>query len=548
MSNQANQEGENLLYPHQSRNLSRLRLIVIIGSMYFGEFFTALDSTVVTTLLSHIASDLNELSRVVWIATGYLIAFAACQPLYGKISDIFGRKAVLIVCNVLFALGCGICGISNNLETLVLGRVISGIGGGGMQSLATIAVSDLIPLKNRGLLQGIENIFFSVGAGLGGVLGGILTDLFGWKNVFNIQIPFIVLSIIVLIVFYNVEDEVREEEAIIQPQEPGSTLYGTVHNGDMAPPTSQEKTMKEKVNRVDFAGSGLLVLSLCLVMFVISTGGSEFDWTGPVITAMAIGSVLAIGGFIYVEAYVAKEPVIPLVLFTNKTILTASFVNLFCAMAMYNVLYFAPIYYSAVFGLTPTELGQRLSTHFVGSAGGAFLAGLYVSKAEKYKGITILSSIILTIGASIVVLIRRDSPSSLQFLVFYLCGTGYSAILTVTLLAYIASVPREMQAVVTSVRYVFRGTGTTLGVSIASSIFNNLLTQQLHEKVVGDDAESIISKVKNSVEAIWKIPAEYRPAVIDAYNFSLKTTLTVGMAFAVCSVIASLFLKEYRLT
>jgi MFS family permease len=537
------EEELSLVSKAKPANVSRARLLIIVGSMYFGEFFTALDSTVVTTLLSHIASDLHELSRVVWIATGYLIAFSACQPLYGKLSDIFGRRMILIFCNLLFAIGCGICGVSNSLEVLVLGRVISGIGGGGMQSLATIAISDLVPLKDRGIFQAVENAFFCVGAGLGGVLGGILSDIMGWRNVFNIQVPFILISMLLLMAFYNVESHDREEP-IIQ-REPGPS-YGAVSN-DPPPAANEEKSMRYKVRRVDFKGSLLLVLSLCSIMFVISTGGSQFAWTGVMIPSMVIMSVIFTGLFIYVEQYVAKEPVIPLFLFKNPTIIVASFTNLFCTMAMYNVLYFAPIFYSAVFNLNPTQLGQRLSAHFIGAASGSFLSGIYVSKFQRYKTITIWASILLTAGASIIVTLTPNTPSFLQYLVLYLCGTGYSSILTVTLLAYIAAVPKELQAVVTSVRYVFRGTGTTLGVSIASSVFNNLLSRQLHHKIVGPNADSIIKQVLDSVEAIRNIPKQYQPAVISSYDVSLKVTFAVATFFALLTIVSSSLLKEHRL-
>ncbi|KAA8902059.1 hypothetical protein TRICI_005947 [Trichomonascus ciferrii] len=525
--------------PNKVEPVSGVKLALIVCPMYFGVFLGALDGTVVTALLSHIASDLHELSRVSWIATGYLVACAAFQPLYGKISDIFGRKEVLIFCNVMFAIGCLICGVSYNLEWLVAGRVVSGIGGGGIMSLSTIAVSDLVPLRLRGIFQGFGNISFGMGAGVGGVVGGILTDKYGWRFVFTIQVPFICLSIFLLSVFFKPGKRSTARSRAPSEEDPLLT--------DNTTEEPKEETRREKFRRIDVLGACTLVSTLLVLMFAIATAGDQFAWSSPVIIGLLVLSFLLACAFVYVELYIAKEPVIAIELFSNRTITASSFTNLFGTMAVYSILFYAPIFYASVFGMTPTAVGERLGGNFFGVAFGSFSSGILMAKTGKYYTLGCLSGILLILGSAIIVSITPESPVFLQYVSLFLTGTGYSGMLTVTLLALISAAHHDYQAITTSIQYAFRGIGSTLGVSIASSIFRNVLKTQLYENVHGEKADAIIKKVLDSVDAIRQIPIEYQPAVIASYNVASKVVLSTALAMGVLSVICSALMREHKL-
>ncbi|PYD08100.1 EmrB/QacA family drug resistance transporter, partial [Pseudomonas syringae pv. syringae] len=174
--------------PELKYALPKPQLITVISCLYMAAFLAAMDTTVVTTLLTVIASELDAVQNIGWIATAYLLSCSAFQPLFGKLSDIFGRKSLLVLCCGFFAVGCCIC-VTNNLWLLVFGRFVTGIGGSGLTTLGTITMSDLIPLRDRGVYQGLANIFFGLGAASGGVIGGVVSDLFGWRWVFILQVP-----------------------------------------------------------------------------------------------------------------------------------------------------------------------------------------------------------------------------------------------------------------------------------------------------------------------------------------------------------------------
>lgn len=535
--------------PEKVEPVKGAKLAVIVCSMYFGVFLGALDTTVVTSLLSHIASDLHELSRVSWIATGYLVACAAFQPLYGKISDIFGRKSILIFCNVMFAIGCAVCGVSYNLEWLVAGRVISGIGGGGIMSLSTIAVSDLVPLRHRGIFQGFGNICFGSGAGIGGVVGGVVSDRYGWRAVFSLQVPFICISIILLSVFFNTSKKApstSEEDPLIN----GSAEYDSNGYGTSQPSHEEgenKKSKREKFRRIDLLGASLLVATLLVLMFAISTAGDQFAWSSPLIIGLLITSVLLACAFIYVEQYVAKEPVIAIHLFSNRTITASSLTNFFGTMASYTILFYAPIFYASVFDMSPTNVGKRLAGNFLGVAFGSFLSGILMARSGRYYYLGCSAGVSLVVGSAILVGMTTQTPVVWQFLSLFFIGTGYAGMLTVTLLALISAAHHDYQAITTSIQYAFRGIGSTLGVSVASSIFRNVLQSQLHSNVSGKDAEKVIHKVLDSVEAIRQLPSEYQPAVIESYNVASKVVLTTALVLGVISVLTSALMREHRL-
>lgn len=505
------------------------KLVAICAAMYFQVFLGALDGTVVASLLPVIASDLHELGRISWVATGYLVACAAFQPLYGKISDIFGRKIVMVVCSSLLAVGCAICGLASNLESLVLGRVVSGMGGGGIMILSTVAVSDLIPLRKRGMFQGIGNICFGSGAGLGGIFGGYVNDKWGWRSAFLWQVPPIIISIVLLIILFEQPVKSDEEQALLSGNR------------------QEDESKQSKFKRIDFYGSGSLVIALMMLMLALSTGGQQFSWSHPIIPVLIIGSLLMGCVFVYIELYIAKEPIIPVRLFSNPTIVASSLCNFFTSAAVYTLLFYIPILFASVNGMNSSEVGQRLIGNFLGIAVGSFSAGWYMRKTGRYYYLSVLSPILMLVGISIALTFDKDTNTSTQYLALLLNGLGYSSMLTVTLIALIAAVSHKDQAVTTSIQYAFRGIGSTLGVAVAAAIFQNVLKTRLHD-LARDAPKQVIERVLDSVEAIADIPAKWHDIVIECYLESSRAVLLYSFVFAIAGVISAACMREYELS
>ncbi|KAK9462052.1 major facilitator superfamily domain-containing protein [Lipomyces oligophaga] len=510
----SDEDVESLIDREEQEELNNGRLITVFLSLYVGVFLAALDGTIVATLLSRIASDFNELRSVSWIATGYLISQAAVQPLYGKLSDIFGRKPLLLISNVLFGIGSVLCGIAPNMWFLVAARAIAGTGGGGLSTLSAITLSDIVSLRQRGLLQGIGNVLYGCGAAFGGIVGGILTETVGWRWTFAMQGPIIVLSMMAI------------QMNLDLPKKPVD---------------------KSLLKRIDFAGSFTLVSGLCLFLFSVSVGGNYFPWKSFTVLGLLVLSFVVIASFVYIELYIAKEPVLPLRLLKDRTVRGSAFTSWFMTMVYFSNIFYTAIFMIAVKGESPTKSGSSLIPQFIGSATGSMVCGLYMRTTGRYKPMSYLAAFCLVSGSLLLCTITQNSNTVLVGCYLLLPGFGGGIYLTVTLVGLIASVPHDLQAVCTAIQYGFRGTGSTIGVAIGAAIFQNVLSARLHERITGPGAKEIIDLVSDSAEMIGSIPEEFRAPVTQSYLDAVHAVLYASAFFATCAGLASFTMKEHVL-
>lgn len=397
--------------------LSTSRLAFILGAAYLGVFLGAIDSTIIATLSAPISSEFKSLSLLSWLATAYLISNAACQPISGRLTDIFGRGPGLVFSNVFFSAGNLICGLARDQYVMIFGRVIAGIGGGGLMSIATFLASDLVPLRRRGLFQGLGNIAYGAGSMLGGVFGGLVNDRTstGWRLAFLIQVPPALISAVIVAVLVRV------------------------------PPKASEKSY---LSRIDFVGAGLTISFLVLLLLGLNAGGNLVPWLHPLPLTTIPLSVVAFVAFLIWESR-ARQPIIPVRLLAHRTILAACLCSFLSTMVIMMGLFYVPIYLQ-VLGLTTTQAGVRMLPAPLGISIFSLGVGYIMKRTGKYWVLGISVMIIQT-AASVLLTTFDEKTSSWMTSVFYfLGGGGYGAMLTVTLLACIAAVEHSQQAVVTS--------------------------------------------------------------------------------------------------
>ncbi|KAL2373049.1 MFS multidrug transporter [Blastomyces gilchristii SLH14081] len=494
--------------------LTTKQLLMVLSSVWVGSFFAALDGTIVGTIAAPISSSFNSLSLLSWLATAYLAANAACQPLSGKLTDIFSRRTGLIVSNILFGVGNLICGLAKDEWVMIFGRTVAGMGGGGITAISTFISSDLVPLRKRGVWQGIGNLCYGLGSALGGVFGGWMNDNWGWRWAFLIQVPCIALATILAV--WNVNIPVKVSD-------------------------------KSRLKRIDFLGAGTLVTALVLLLVALNCGGNQVPWNHPLIwTTLPLSGVFLVL-FIYVEEKVATEPVIPVRLLLDPTVLSACLTNWFSTMAVFAVLFYAPFYFQ-VQGYSATMAGLRLAPQAVGTAMGSLGSGILMRVTGRYLYFNYAATGLIVLSSALMTTYTLTTPPWQPFVHIFIFGLGYGSMLTVTLVALIAAVEHKHQAVVTSASYAFRSTGSSIGVTTASAVFQNLLRSGLWSRF-GDreDAAKIIKKVRDSLDAIDKIPADWRPGVLDAYMDALKGVFGAMLGLAVLGVLACVFMKEHKL-
>ena len=505
--------------PHPpEQELPASQLIMTIGSGYLGIVLGALDGTMVATLVASISASYNSLTLLAWLASTYFIANSILQPLAGKLTDIYGRRAGLVLCNVFFCIGNLICGLARGESTILLGRVVAGLGGGGLNAIPLFVTNDLVPLRRRGVWQGFNNVCFGLGSGLGGIFGGWVNDSLGWRWAFIIMVPLTIVS--GLLVFFFLKMPVK---------------------------TIEECDIEEKWRRIDFAGSITLVAAIVLLCVALNSGGNTVPWGHPVVLVSLPLSVALFLVFGYIEAQVALEPVIPIRLFLNRTVLSACLTSWFFSMSQLALTFYAPIYFQ-VQGMSATQAGLRLIPTSVGAALGGIACGYVMRASGTYYILNLVIQAMFLVPLGLTTQLTLDSPDWYPIVYFFFTGFAYAGKLTVTVTALIAAVEQKHQAVVTSAAYAFRGTGSTIGISICSLVFQNILIKRLWERFGGrKDSAKLIERLRNSLAEIKFLDVNLGREAQEVYVDALRGVFATIFGLAVLGMVASLFMKEYTL-
>ena len=510
-ASEANESGEAEDEPEYSTS----RLLLVLGAGYFGVFLNAMDSTIVATLSAPISNSFDSFTLLSWLVAAYLIANAGFQPISGKLSDIYGRMPCLVAACLFFAAGNLICGLAKSESVIILGRVVSGIGGGCVNTITTFAASDLVPLRRRGLWQGFGNICFGVGSAIGGVFGGWMNDAINWRWAFLIQVPFILLSAI--IIFFTMDIPVKESD-------------------------------KSRIKRIDFLGATTLVAALVLLLLGLNSGGNVVPWKHPLVyVSLPVAGVL-LAVFVYIEDQIAKEPIIPVRLLLGRTIAAGCFTNWIITMAYYAYIYYIPIYFQ-VRGLSATAAGVRLIPNAVGLAIGSLGSGFIMRITGRYWWLNAGMEALFVLSTGLVLgFFKLNVPEWAPFIILFIGGIGYGSMLTITLLALISAVDHEYQAVITSASYAARSTGSTIGISIAGAIFQNILTSRLWEEFGGyKDAAGIVKRVRDNLDVLKELTGQDKIKALNSYIDALGGVWGTILGLAALGATASLLIRENKL-
>ena len=304
------------------------QLKYIIPAIAVGIFLSAADQTIIVSSYGRIGSELHALESTQWIANGYFFTLAAFQPLYGKFSDIFGRKSCLLFAYVVFGLGCLFCGFARNMNELIAARVFAGIGGGGMTTVVSILLSDIVPLRERGVWQGYINIIYSSGAGIGAPLGGALADTIGWRWAFLIQAPMCAIAFL--------------------------SVAFALHL-----PKKENAAWLAKLKRIDFLGALTLVAAVALLLLGFDRGSNN-SWTAPITLVSLCVALPLFGIFALLESKIATEPFAPGRIIAGRSLFACYLCNFFGFGAWLAIIFYIPLFYQAVGKYFPSEFTFRL--------------------------------------------------------------------------------------------------------------------------------------------------------------------------------------------
>ncbi|KAF9524357.1 member of the major facilitator superfamily [Crepidotus variabilis] len=491
---------------------------VFFVPMAIGIFLPALDQTLVVSSYATIGSELKELQKTSWIATSYLLTITCVQPLYGKLSDIFGRKSCLLFSYTLFALGCLLCGLSRNMNELIASRALTGIGGGGMQTIVSIIMSDVVPLRSRGTWQGVMNLVWASGNATGASLGGYLADTIGWRWSFIIQVPLTLLAI--------------------------ASVTFALHL-----PNLDNANLWSKLRRVDFSGAIALVLTMLSLLIGLDRV-SNASWNDRLAIAFLSAFIVFGLAFMIIEMKVAKEPFAPQRIIINRALIASYMVNLFGLASMFCIIFHVPLFFQAVIGKTASESGLWLILSVVGSVSGSLSSGLIMQSTGKYYILTVMASTMLAVGSITMTLSSGAWTISILGLVsgLFISSLGSGTVITTSLISLIANAGQEDQAIAIAVSYLFRSTGSVLGVSIGSALLQDTLRSSLRAKLSGNDVDEIVHRVRESLVYLDELDPLTRSIVKISYGEAIQMAFRFSAVLAIGAWISSLFIKEKPLS
>lgn len=398
-------------------NMPFKKLALIMSTAWIGVFLMALDSTIIATLAAPISSEFRSLNLLSWLATAYLISSAAVVPITGRLTDIFGRGPGLVVSNILFAAGNLICGLATDKYTILLGRFTAGLGGGGLRSIQNFLASDLVPLRQRGIVQGVANLCYCSGAMLGGVIGGLLSDYteLGWRTAFLAQVPPSVISAVAVLLLVKI------------------------------PPKQSDKSY---LARIDYLGVCLSFSCTVLMLLGLNSGGNLVPWIHPLPLVTIPLALLMVVIFVWWETR-AAQPIIPVKLLLDRTIFSISVTSFLSDMVFMSAIFYVPLYLE-VLGHSATSAGRKILPSPIGDSLGALGAGYFMRRTGKYVPLGVPSLALIALGAVFFAQQTASSPGWYSSAGFFFLGTGYGAIITTTQVACVASVDHSNQAVVMS--------------------------------------------------------------------------------------------------
>ncbi|GAA5854102.1 hypothetical protein JCM8547_008227 [Rhodosporidiobolus lusitaniae] len=490
----------------------------ILVAVWCGVFLGALDGTIVATLISDISSTFEKSNQAGLLGTSYLLSTATFTPLYGRLADIIGRRAALLIALTLFTSGTALCGFAPSMFALLAGRLIAGMGGGGLMAVSSIVASDLVPLKQRALFQGLANLWFGAGSGLGGPLGGFISDHFGWRTAFLGQMPILLFTI--LLVFRNLRYKVA----------------------------GQGRSKREMVKRIDYFGSLALVISLGSLLFSLSyKNDRSLPWSSPFVWAPLIAFVVSGVAFVLVEAFWSPEPVMPLRLLKTRNGLFVALANFFTSFVSFSILYFFPQFFEIVKGKTASQAGAHLLPNSIALSIGSLVAGYIIRHTGRYYWLIVFTSAFPVVSLTSFAFLNEKSGWFQSWLSILPSGFGFASVVTATLIALISSVDRTEMATATGLTYLFRYCGQVVGVAASASVMQSVLTQQLHERIKGHGAAKIIDRIRHVSTSIPSLSPELQASARASYHVALHAVFLLNLGVAVATWLSTLPLREYAL-
>ena len=473
--------------------LSQRSKLEILGAVLLGLFLVALDQTIVGTALPKIVTSLGGNDLYTWVVTIYLLTSTITVPFYGKLSDIYGRRPMLMIGISLFLIGSALSGLSQEMWQLILFRGIQGLGAGALFPIALAVIGDLFTPAERGKYQGLFGAVFGISFLIGPGLGGFLTDNVSWHWIFFVNIP---IGLISLAVIWK--------------------LLPTIKRSDAS-------------RNLDYLGA--LVFTVAIGFLLVGlTNKQSGDWSDWFVGGF-IGIGLALSALFALVETRAKEPIVPLDLWKNRTYVSSILSTFFVSFGFFGAIIFLPRWFQVVRHETATASGYLIFPMLIGLIGSSIVAGALVSRTGRYKAIVVAGLISMTVGITLMTQLRADTPYPILFLWMFVTGLGIGPTLSVFTIIVQNAVPFSKLGVATSNLTFFRQIGGSVGLAIAGTLFGQGLTDELPAQTDTVFAAMANQAPEQAKPLIAQFQATFNGAISSGQGIDLNNQTGVGQSF-----------------
>jgi EmrB/QacA subfamily drug resistance transporter len=492
--------------------LGKRRTLIVFAGLLLGMLLAALNQTIVATALPDIVADLGGFEHYSWVFSAYMLASTVTVPLYGKLSDVYGRRPFFLLAIVLFMVGAVVSGLAPSMTVLILGRAIQGLGAGGLIPLAMAVIGDLIAPRERGKWQGLTGAVFGVASVVGPATGGWISDNASWRWAFFVSLPFGLLALVV------------------------------VQRGFTMEPSHSEHS-------IDYTGAALLTAGLSTGLLATVWGGTQYPWGSAQIVGMFVVSAAVLVGFVAWERR-AREPILPLDLFRNRTFAASQVALFFIGSAMFGTILYIPLFVQGVLGESATSSGAILTPLMLALIGASVLAGQIVSRTGHYKAVLLTSPVVLTVGFWL--LSRLDAHSTLHETTrdMIVVGIGLGLGMSTFVLVVQNAVPRSMMGVATASTQFFRTIGATIGVTVMGAMLTTNLQDELATRLSPaqlDELGGAASPGALVSGGAAGLSASAASALRDALGAAIQPVFALGVPLMLAALAATFFVERREL-
>ncbi len=492
--------------------LTHRQILIVFSGLMLGMFLAALDQTILGTALPTIVNSLHGLNHISWVVTAYLLTSTISTPLYGKLSDQFGRKGLFQFAIIIFLIGSVLSGLSQSMAELIAFRGIQGIGAGGLMALAMTIIADVVSPRDRGRYQGYFGATFALSSVAGPLLGGLFTDNLSWRWIFYINIPIGIVALVVTSAVLKLPFRRRQS------------------------------------HRIDYLGAVLMLVGVTAALLVTVWGGTQYGWASPAIVGLAAAALVFIVAFVVWERH-AAEPILPPSLFRIGIFRVASSVSFLLATVMFGAIIYLPLYLQLVDGVSALVSGLLLIPLMVGLLIASVLSGQLVTRTGRYKPFPVIGSALVIVGMFLLSRLSPETSHLTMSLYVVVLGAGMGMTMQIMVLATQNAVPTAQIGTGTAAIIFFRSLGGAFGTSLFGAVFIAGLNHWIPVLVPGAAASSIHvnGSFSMSTAQLHTYPPAVQHGILESFVRSLHTMFLLGVPLAVAMLALTLLLKQIRL-